>query len=168
MLKAMKGQLSILAIDNAEEFAAHIRKRVKAGQARLAVSKSLNLIMIMPDLIAQIRDTSEDRTLSPELRRLNQFLLVYFYHPVDFLADGVGGLFGYLDDAYFVARVYQRIRATSGRQARPSAKELTLDLSASLDVVKRVIPKEARRIDGLIEELIRGRQESLERLLSRQ
>lgn len=167
MLKAMKSQLSLLAIENGEIFATHIRKRVKAGKVQVAASKSLNLIMIMPDLIAQIRDASEDRRLSPEIRRLNQFLLVYFYHPVDFIPDDVGGLFGYLDDAYFVGRVYQKVRAISGKKASLSAEDLAMDLTAALDVVKSVIPKEARKIDVLIEELMRGKRESLEKLLSR-
>ena len=167
MLKAMKSQLSLLAIENGEAFATHIRRRVKAKQAQGAVSKSLNLIMIMPDLIAQIRDASEDRKLSPEVRRLNQFLLVYFYHPVDFLPDDTGGLFGYLDDSYFVGRVYQKIRSITGKQASASAKELTLDLTAGLEAVRGVIPKEARKIDSLIEELMRGKRGMFEELLSR-
>lgn len=163
----MKSQLSLLAIENGEVFATHVRKRVKAKHAQVAISKSLNLIMIMPDLIAQVRDASEDRQLSSEIRRLNQFLLVYFYHPVDFLPDDAGGLFGYLDDAYFVGRVYQKIRSITGKQAHASAKELTLDLTAALEVVKTVIPKESRKIDALIEELIRGKRELFEKLLSR-
>ena len=167
MLKAMKSQLSLLAIENGEDFATHVRKRVKTKEANLAISKSLNLIMIMPDLIAQVRDASEDRTLSPEVRSLNQFLLVYFYHPVDFLPDDAGGLFGYLDDDYFVGRVYQKIRSITSKQASVTAKELTLDLEDNLEVVRTVIAKEARRIDSLIEELIRGKRGQFEQLLSR-
>jgi len=163
----MKSQLSLLAIENGESFATHVRKRVKTKQANVAISKSLNLIMIMPDLIAEVRDASEDRTLSPEVRSLNQFLLVYFYHPMDFLPDDAGGLFGYLDDAYFVGRVYQRIRAITGKQVSASAKELAIDLTVLLEVVKSVIPKESRKIDGLIEELIRGKRVMFEELLSR-
>jgi uncharacterized membrane protein YkvA (DUF1232 family) len=123
--------------------------------------------MIMPDLIAQVRDASEDRGLSSEIRRLNQFLLVYFYHPIDFLPDDSGGLFGYLDDAYFVGRVYQKIRAISDKQERLSAKDLTFDLAGTLEVVKKVIPKEARKIESLIEELVRGKRGLFEKLLSR-
>lgn len=167
MLKAMKSQLSLLAIENGESFAANIRKRVKTKKANVAISKSLNLIMIMPDLIAHVRDASEDRRLSPEVRNLNQFLLTYFYHPMDFLPDNEGGLFGYLDDAYFVGRVYQKVRTMSGKVTPLSAKELTLDLAVGLESVKSVIPKEARKIDSLIEELMRGKRDLFEKLLSR-
>ncbi len=167
MLKAMKSQISLLAIENGAAFATHIRSRVKGKQAQAAISKSLNLIMTMPDLIAQVRDASEDRSLPSEIRRLNQFLLVYFYHPVDFLPDDTGGLFGYLDDAYFVGQVYQRIRALTDKQVSASAKDLTMDLTDGLEVVRKVIPKEARKIDALIEQLIRGKREMFEELLSR-
>jgi uncharacterized membrane protein YkvA (DUF1232 family) len=168
MLKAVKGQLSLLAIEQGDVFAREVRKRYGSSNAQWAVSKSLNLILIMPDLIGRIRDLSDDTSLTPDLRRLNQYVLIYLYHPYDFIPEETSALFGYLDDAYLVGAVYSRLRrfaSTAPRQA--TAEDLTRDLEASLEVVRLIVPKETRRIDQLIEELTRGKRDFFEKLMKR-
>lgn len=166
MLKAVKNQLSLLAIEQGDRFAQEVRKRYGKANSQWAVSKALNLILIMPDLIARIRDLSADRKLAPELRRLNQYVLIYLYHPYDFVPEDRPGLFGYLDDAYLVGAVYARLRSRSG--AKNNAEDLTRDLDASLEVTRILMPKETRKIDHLIEELSRGGRSVFERLMQRE
>lgn len=167
MLKAVKNHLSLLAIEQGDRFASEVRSRYGGTNTQWAVSKALNLILTMPDLIARIRDLSGDRSLSPELRRLNQFVLIYLYHPYDFVAEDRPGLLGYLDDAYLVGSVFSRLRGRSGI-TRANAEDLARDLEASLEVTRGLLPKETRKIDRLIEELARGNNEYFEKLMRRE
>lgn len=168
MLKAVKDQLTLMAIEQGDGFAREVRKRYGSANSQWAVGKSLNLILIMPELIGRIRDLSDDRSLSPDLKRLNQYVLIYLYHPYDFIPEETSALFGYLDDAYLVGSVYSRLKRSSTASPRSAtAEDLTRDLEASLEAVRLVIPKEARRIDQLIEELARGKQDFFEKMMKR-
>lgn len=166
MLKAMKSQLSLLSIEHGDRFARDIRKRYGSSNAQWAIAKSLNLIMIMPDLIAKIRDLSSDRALSVNDRRMNQYVLIYLYHPYDYVAEDKPGLFGYLDDAYLVGVVYSRLSQKMPGYA--STEDLTRDLETSLEVVRGILPKETRKIDHMLEELSRNKSDVFEKLMRRE
>ncbi len=166
MLKAVKAQLSLLAIERGGDFADQVRKRYGRSNVQWAISKATGLVLIMPDLIARIRDLSTDRSLSPELRRLNQYVLVYLYHPYDFVSEEKPGLMGYLDDAYLVGSVYSRIRKHT--RTPLNTEDLARDLDASLEVARIILPKETRKIDHLVEELSRGKQDVFEKLMARE
>ena len=166
MLKALKSQLSLIAVEQGDQFAREIRERYGKSNIQWAVSKSVNLILIMPDLIARIRQASAEPGLSAQMRRLNQYVLIYLYHPYDFVAEDKPGLMGYLDDAYLVGTVYSRLKAQTS--AGSTAEDLARDLEASLEVVRAVLPKETRKIDHLIEELARGRNDVFEKLMRRE
>jgi len=166
MLKALKSQLSLLAVEEGDRFAREIRERYGRSNIQWAVSKSVNLILIMPDLIARIRQASAEPGLSVQMRRLNQYVLIYLYHPYDFVAEDRPGLLGYLDDAYLVGTVYSRLKARTS--AGNAAEDLARDLEASLEVVRAVLPKETRKIDRLVEELSRGQSDVFEKLMRRE
>lgn len=166
MLKAVKSQLSLLAIERGDDFAKEIRIRYGRSNVQWAISKATNLVLIMPDLIARIRELSTDRSLSAELRRLNQYVLIYLYHPYDFVSEEKSSLMGYLDDAYLVGSVYSRIKRHVGTFR--NAEDAPRDLDASLEVARIILPKETRKIDHLIEELSRGKQDIFEKLMRRE
>jgi uncharacterized membrane protein YkvA (DUF1232 family) len=167
MLKALKSQLSLLAIENGADYVKHVKKRLGRGRkAELHVSRSLNLILTMPDMIARIRDLSDGRDVPKSLRPLNGFLLTYLYHPIDFLPDEGSGLFGYLDDAYFVGQVYGRIKRYL--MEPKSAADLSRDLPEALELTREILPKETRLIDRLIEELVDGKRDLFDRLMKRE
>lgn len=166
MLKALKSQLSLLAIENGAAFAERIRKRVGKKKANLYISKAMNLVMVMPDLIAKIRDLSEDERLPKKYKPLNGFLLTYLYHPIDFLKDHEAGLFGYLDDAYFVGKVYQRVHHFV--PGKHGAQDLARQLPEAIEAVKQILPKESRQVDRLIEELEEGKRTLFDELMHRE
>ncbi len=166
MLKALKSQLSLLAVDQGDRFSREIRERYGKSNIQWAVSKAVNLILIMPDLIARIRQASSEPGLSAQMRRLNQYVLIYLYHPYDFVAEDKPGLMGYLDDAYLVGTVYSRLKAQTS--SGNTAEDLARDLEASLEVVRAVLPKETRKIDHLVEELARGQSDVFEKLMRRE
>ncbi len=166
MLRAFKNQLGLLAAESGVDFAKQVRRRVGAKRSSRHVSEAMNLIMIMPDLIAEIRELSDSDRMPKHLKALNGFLLAYLYHPIDFLPEKDAGLFGYLDDAYFVGQVYNRARLV---QNLPVRETIGLKgLSALLSCARQVIPKESKQIDNLLEELEQGKRDLFEKVMKKQ
>lgn len=165
MLKALKNQLSLMAIEYGEDFADQVRKRIGRRKTGVHISRSLNLVLMMPDLVARCSDLSNSDRVPSAIKGLNGFLLTYLYHPVDFISDD-GSLFGYLDDAYFVGTVFQKVREHVPG-IRTAAEELYRDLPQALESVRAVLPAESRQIDRMIAELEDGRTDLFEELMNK-
>ncbi len=166
MLRALKDQLSLLAIENGASFAKHVKNRLRRKKAEMHISKSLNLILLMPHLISRMRDFADDPRIPKGLKRLDGFLLTYLYHPIDFLPDDGKGLFGYLDDAYFVGAVYQQFLQHQHEPAAARADHTVEEISDILEKVRQVLPKETRLIDRMIEELKEGKRDLFDQMMS--
>ncbi|MCG3177129.1 MAG: hypothetical protein MOGMAGMI_02096 [Candidatus Omnitrophica bacterium] len=165
MLKALKNQLSLMAIEYGDDYAKRIRQRLGRRHKGLHISRTLNLVLMMPDLVARCSDLSGSERVPSPVRRLNGFLLTYLYHPIDFVPDD-GSLFGYLDDAYFVGRVFEKVREHVPG-VHTAAEELYRDLPRSLEAARVVLPEESRQIDRMIAELEDGRQDLFHRLMNK-
>lgn len=169
MLQALKSQLRALAADPQDSFASHIRKRIGAAEAVHYTKPLRSLILVMPELIAQIRTWMEMPAIPPRLKRLHGFLLSYLYHPADFLPES-DGLFGYLDDAYLVGRVYARTMQQLDHRTRcslPNLGDLSGQVGPWLDLARRLLPDETQRIDHLLEEIVAGRSEAFHRMMNK-
>lgn len=168
MLQALKSQLRTLAADPHDPFAAHIRKRVGTVEAAHYTKPLRSLILVMPELIAQIRAWMEQPALPPRLKRLHGFLLGYLYHPTDFLPEDSAGLFGYLDDAYLVGRVYARTMQHLDHRTRrtlPNLADLSGQLAQWLELAQQLLPAETQRIEHLLDEIVEGRTEAFRQLM---
>ncbi len=166
MLKAFKSQLGLLATENGADFAKQVRSRLGRKTSSRYVSEAMNLIMIMPDLIAEIRELSDSDQMPKRMKPLNGFLLAYLYHPIDFLPEEGDSIFGYLDDAYFVGQVYNKARLA---QNMPTRETIGLKgLSELLSCARQVIPKESKQIDKLLEELEQGKRDLFDKLMKKQ
>ena len=170
MLQALKNQLRTLAEDPRDPFAANIRKRVGTVEAVHYTKPLRSLILVMPELIAQIRAWMEQPALPPRLKHLHGFLLSYLYHPTDFLPEDSVGLFGYLDDAYLVGSVYARTMQQLDHRTRrtlPNLADLSGQVAKWLELARQLLPSETQRIDHLLEEIIAGRSEAFHHLMSK-
>lgn len=170
MLQALKSQLRTLAEDPHDPFAANIRKRVGTVEAVHYTKPLRSLILVMPELIAQIRAWLEQPALTPRLKHLHGFLLSYLYHPTDFLPEDSVGLFGYLDDAYLVGSVYTRtVQQLDHRTRRtlPNLADLSGQMATWLDLARRLLPTETQQIDHLLDEIVAGRSEAFRHLMSK-
>jgi uncharacterized membrane protein YkvA (DUF1232 family) len=167
MLQDLKSQLKTLAADPQDAFATKIRQRVGAYEAAHYAKPLRSLILVMPELIAQIRSWMEAPGVPAPLKRLHGFLLSYLYHPTDFLPES-DGLFGYLDDAYLVGRVYARTMEQLDhrtRRALPNLDDLSTQVAPWLALTRRLLPAETQRIDHLLEEIVAGRPQAFQHML---
>ena len=164
MLVALKEHLVLLAVEEGKDFSRQVGARLATKHLKKTdVSRCINLILLMPDLIRTVRLWSVDSRLPKEVKRLNGFLLTYLYYPADFLPEHEHGLFGYIDDAYLIGRVYHM-----ARQFKTDGPIGAAELSGTLDLIRRIIPKESRIIDRMIDEIKEGRSDLFEYMMSKQ
>ena len=171
MLRAFKEQLKYLSQVSDEVVIKKINIHSHREDGVSLVKPVRNLILVMPDLIEQIRAWSNDSDIPVEEKKLNGFVLTYLYHPVDFLPEAEYGFFGYLDDAYMVGKIFARMTARL-QVKQVKMTDNILDISRNindwLEKVRQVIPEEVKKIDALIDDLSQGHLESFDRLISQE
>ena len=156
MLNAFKQHLKHLAADPSDGFDSRIR--TLAG-SDAAVPNLRKMILSTPYMADRVCRWSRLASSSPALRRRQKFALAYLYSPIDFLPEDSMGLFGYLDDSYLVAMVYEASRnelEARGVPAETDDRSLRDQLTVSLAATRRVLPETTRAIDKLLEEVASG------------
>lgn len=159
MLRAMKEQLKTLAEQDQQNFHVHLRGRVGKKATTILEGKLTEIIVLMPDLVSRIYLYWNQSDNSSEVKQIGGYLLTYLYTPEDLLSTSEWGLFGYLDDAYFVAKVYTQVidevRAAGGKVAGIDLKYY--DQAKYLKkYVRGVIPKESKKLDEMVQQLKLG------------
>jgi hypothetical protein len=159
MLKAMQEQLKILAETDKENFHIHLRSRAGKKATAILEDKLKEIILLMPELVGRIYLYWNRAGNKSDVKKLGGYLLTYLYTPEDFLSIKEWGLFGYLDDAYFVAKVYTRVieevQSANGKVA--GIDEKYYDQAKYLKkYVRGVMPKETKKIDQMILQLKEG------------
>lgn len=159
MLKAMKEQLKHLAQTDQEYFHRYLRERVGKKATALLEEKLKEIIIIMPDLVTRVYFHWQRSPHPSPVKKLGGFLLTYLYTPEDFLSAKEWGLFGYLDDAYLVAKIYTRVidEVREDHHRITKQDEQYYDLAKYLKkYVRGVIPKESKKIDEMLVHLEQG------------
>jgi uncharacterized membrane protein YkvA (DUF1232 family) len=108
VLNAFKEKLARLADDPNDPFRSAVIARVGPREAVRVEAPLRKMILALPDMLAQIGQWSRELPVPPALRRVHTLALAYLMNPVDFLPEKAHGLFGYLDDAFLVASVFNR------------------------------------------------------------
>jgi len=159
MLRAFKNQLKAMAMDPKDSFTELLRRRVGVKEAARHEQPLRNMILVMPDMLEQIRAWIDEPGMSAVLRRLQGFVLTYLYHPRDFLPEDHNGLFGYLDDAFLVSLAFQRTLAERRGLGYDSSLErgLSEQLPDWLKHVRAVIPREAEQVECMLDEILMGK-----------
>ncbi|MBZ0166902.1 MAG: hypothetical protein K8I00_08850 [Candidatus Omnitrophica bacterium] len=169
MLKAMKEQLKTLAETDQEQFHTHLRAHVGKRATALLEDKLKEIIVLMPDLVSRVFFYWNRGDNTSEIKRMGGYLLTYLYTPEDFLSTKEWGLFGYLDDAYFVAKIFtQVIDEAEANKSRISGKDLKYYDQAKYlkKYVRGVIPKATAKIDQMVVELKNGNSKLYQELFS--
>lgn len=168
MLRAFKSQLELMAMDPADSFTEHIRRRVGSRKAaRLHEQPLRNMILVMPEMLTQIGAWMAEPGMSAELRRLQGFVLTYLYHPKDFLPEDHNGLFGYMDDAFLVSLAFRRTLTERRGLGYDSSmeRELAEQLPDWLKHAREVIPREAEQVENMLDELLLGKTRLFEEVM---
>lgn len=163
MLKAIAERLKQLMADKNDNFHNQIRRRVGKRATPLLEKRLRNLVCLMPELLSRALTTCEKKEIPSEIKRSIGFVLAYFYQAKDFLPEEEEGLFGYLDDAYCVALVYEKILRflqKSGMPINPMDANLMKQFPLIKRSVKVVIPVEAQKISDMLTGVYKGDNES--------
>jgi len=122
-----------------------------------------NLICLAPELLLRLLKHCRQEEVPPKFKKAVGFMLTYFYHPKDFLPEEHQGLFGYLDDAYCIALVYEkvlRVLMKMGIELNSNDKDFLKQFSLTKRRVRAVIPEEARKVSEMVEDVLTGDRQS--------
>lgn len=163
MIKAFQKQLQAMAADPKDPFTRYIRFQAGAREAVRFEAPLRSMILHMPKMILHIRQWAEDSAQPWKIRRAHNFVLAYLYNPEDFLPEKHEGLYGYLDDAYLVARVYEET-LDEFQHAEGPFSEATVpaeDAQQWIRLTRELLPDVAARIDQVLAKLDSPRQKGL-------
>ncbi len=162
MLKALEERLKRLSKDPRDDFHDQIRRRIGKRATPLFEQRLKNLICLMPQLLSRGLNHCGRNEIPSALKKSFGFTLTYLYHPRDFLPEDHEGLFGYLDDAYFTALVYEKVIRTL-QKARVKVFPADTDFLRQFALTKRslrvVIPDEGAAIVKMTAGVLKGNYE---------
>ena len=150
MLHAFRAQLKQLAQDPHDPFLSTVRKIVGPRAAAHYAAPLRKMILALPEMIEGLRRSTDQHSLDPSVRRLQNFALTYLYSPTDYLPEKSFGLFGYLDDAYLVANVYERTlneMSARGLKINSAYKIKGEDVRRWIDMARHLLPNEMISIE---------------------
>lgn len=157
----MKEQLKILAETDKENFHIQLRTRVGKKATSILEEKVKGIIVLMPDLVSRIYLYWNRSDNKSKAKKIGGYLLTYLYTPEDLLSTKEWGLFGYLDDAYFVAKIYTQVidemNETKGKVAGIDLKYYE-KAKYFKKHIRGVIPKEVKKIDDMVEKINNNEQ----------
>ncbi len=155
MIHAFKDSLKRLVADPEDRFHTHVRARIGKKATDHFEGKVKEFILRMPSVVSRIGRMISLEKEGSVVDRLAKYLLIYLYDPMDFLPEKNKGLFGYLDDAYFVAIVYIMILEKTDPSLGSSEDEQTKKwIYTSLESVRYLIPEESRKIDKTVSDIV--------------
>ncbi len=155
MISVLQENLKRLLADPDDLFHHHVRARIGKKATENFEAKVKEFILWMPSVVSRIDKMVSQEKEGSEARRVAEYLLIYLYDPMDFLPEKDNGLFGYLDDAYFVAIVYMMVFEKMEPISRTAEdKAIKSRISAHLESVRYLIPDESRMIDKAISDIV--------------
>lgn len=164
MLRAMKEQLKVLAKDENGLFHASLRRAVGKRATLLLEEKLKRIVVLIPDLVTRIHDYWRMQPEASSTKRLGAYMLTYVYLPKDFLPQTEDlNLYGYLDDAYMVAKIYTSVIediSLAGDEILEFDQKLYPEVKSLQKNIRLVIPKVCLKIDEMVNDLVRGNQQS--------
>lgn len=159
MFKKIRSQVKDAPADWSRDFALEVKRRLGEEASAATVERLKGLVLAFPDMAMHIRAWVEEPGHPAALRRLHEFVAAYIRNPDDILSDKAGGLFGYVDDAYLTARIYEAtvLAPEWDRHPRlPPAGAYEKELPLWIAEIRRVMPREADRIDAMLSLVAEG------------
>ena len=166
MLRALREQLNLLAADPRNHYTSIIRRLAGPREAVRYEQPLRQMILAMPEMIAQSSNGAGGLGRPVRLRRIRGFVLDYLYNPTDFLPAHGPGLFGYLDDAYLIARIYH-LTLADGPKHHVDGESLERNLPVWIKLARRLLPKETLKMDELLDGVARRRNRGIQRAFTK-
>ena len=164
MLQAFEDRLKNIADGDLADFHEKIRERAGKKATAILEKRLKNLILMTPRLLQRSFHHSARTEAPSSVKNLTGFALTYFYHPKDFIPEDNQHLFGYLDDAYYVGLLYERILKSLAR-ARLAVSGFDRTFLKQFGLAKRsirlVIPNEAEQIEQIINRIQAGEETAM-------
>lgn len=169
MLKTLAEKLVYLSKDLDGAFHCKVRDRIGKKATHLFERRLKNLICLMPRLVYRGLEYCKRKEIPAEVKKSIGFTLTYLYHPKDFLPEDHEDLFGYLDDAYCVALVHERVLKTL-QKARVKLSAADEDFLQQFVLMKRsvkaVIPDEAKAVSEMVAGMLKGHYKPFQTLFN--
>lgn len=153
MLIAFKEELKRMAGDANDDFHGKVRKRIGKKATQILEKRLKQFILLMPSLMKRIQIHWKSKDANAASKKLGGFVFAYMYHPHDFLSEDEHGLFGYLDDAYVVASVYEHVLRNSAKPS-PEDQEFIQAIEKTKKYVEMIIPEESKKIEKMIGDVL--------------
>mgnify|MGYP001279927064 CR=1 FL=1 len=163
MLKAIEERLKRLGVDDNDDFHDQIRQRVGKRATRLLEQRLKNLIYLIPKLLSRALNLCDYKEIPADLKKSLGFVMTYLYHPRDFLPEDNRKLFGYLDDAYCMGLVYEKVLRTlqkTGIELSEGDERFMREFGLTKRNIKAVIPEEAKKISEMVSGILKGSNDS--------
>ncbi len=151
MLKAFKKQLIAQALDPKDSFSEEIRQSVGPRESVRYQKELREMIIAMPDLVAQLTAWSRKSESPARLRRLHRFAVAYLLNPTDFMPERKLGFIGYLDDAYLITRVFDL--ALQESEWVPSIGDYEKNTGVWITMTRELFPEMTLHMDRIIHQL---------------
>lgn len=168
MLKEFYQQLRHIASNTDHNFHEHVAKRVGSGATESFENILKEAILKIPELTSAIISLWGRLSSDSKFKPLGKYFVTYMCNPKDFIPeDKAHGLFGYLDDAYFVFSVYELLMeelVRMGQSLTPEDQKLKDQALTYKAKIKSVIPEEASEIQQIIGEALDGSDETFKKL----
>lgn len=159
MLNAFAERLRSLAETDYDQFKTEIKKRINGRFSDDQVATLKEFIFLMPATLKQFNLYWNKEDTPPDAKRVCGYIMTYISQTDNMLSADKLGLFGFLDDAYFVVQVYLQVHDHFLRDWHDlSHDELDLTERARRLVIapQFIIPDETKRIDKMVNSLIDG------------
>ncbi|MDQ7774193.1 MAG: hypothetical protein RDU13_11815 [Elusimicrobiales bacterium] len=152
--------MASMAEDPSDPFTGSIRALVGPRDAVKYERPMRELILAVPAMTAQIRNWISGPGFQPGIVRLHGFAMEYLYSPDGLLPETSMGLFGYLDDAYLVARVYHRTLLEADCLASgplPAGAPQPGSVHDWIRLARQLLPRETAALDKMLDEVFATR-----------
>jgi len=159
VLNELRRRLKEMAMDQMDLYSQKVRELAGPGDAALFDEPLRQMILALPDMLGQIRQLVDEWPYITSMRRGLNYLLSYLHNPADCFPDYKDELFGYMDDAYLVALVYDWFVNTSavcGVPMKPHNKQLADQLPQWIRLSRTLAPAETAYLDSLFESMKQG------------
>ncbi|MDA9101365.1 hypothetical protein N9K06_01670 [Omnitrophica bacterium] len=155
MLVAFKEELKRLAADPNDKFHSKVKARVGKKATRILETRLKQMILLTPSLLRRIQFHWQDESADARIKKLGGFVFAYLYNPKDFLSEDEHGLYGYLDDAYLVINIYERVLQGAANLSEED-RDFLEKISHSKKYMKALIPDETQKIEKMVESALNG------------